>query len=482
MRGSREIKTRRIRKKDTPAGKNSDGDDGGGKQGLHRNWRDEQLAEFGYELQVESGKEVFHRLPLTLGPTECERLVTFHRGGGYALRNNLISRLAYAAGMNPADEVSLQATDINFETGEAHAHAGRAGRDRYIFIDKETLAMLKAWIEGKRPTDRLFDVTEEEIWQIMQEAAAETDVAGRYEPMGRRFSPLSLRGQFAIHSCDRGMTPYTLTALMGHEFFETTSMYVDASVAAALQCYDILGPLAGGRAETGIGAYGASGRAASLCGRPKLYASADDEIRAEFAGHCIPGYRVGKRLPSAAPTREECRKLMTAYIEGELAFRNNLIIRLLYVTGMRIGEETNLRVADINFENRTLFVRYSKGDKDRYVVVDPETLDMLRTWTEGKRPGDSVFGIGKYAIGLIVERAGTMTGVAQKYAALKLTYSPHSFRHSFATHCFENGMPVDIVMKLMGHEFPKTTLLYVHTTKEFRQEEFRRFSPYGERE
>lgn len=221
---------------------------------------------------------------------------------------------------------------------------------------------------------------------------------------------------------------------------------------------------------------------------PKIYKNAMAEILAEFGDELIGGYywdekekkkrkRV-KRLPVTLP-RGECLQIITAYKTGKWAFRNNLISRLMYTTGVRLAEEAGLYVADINYEDQTGFVRMGKEGKDRYVCIDSDTLEMLKTWIGDKPPTASVFDLSDRQIARIIEEAGVITGVAQKYEGMKRRFSPHSLRHSFATHCYENGMKLFALKKLMGHEYLTTTLQYVDTAMAFEREEYKKTGPLG---
>lgn len=220
---------------------------------------------------------------------------------------------------------------------------------------------------------------------------------------------------------------------------------------------------------------------------PKFYKNAREEIIAEFGDELIGGYygddeekekkrkRV-KRLPVTLP-RGECHQIMNAYTKGKWASRNNLISRLMYATGIRLAEEAGLNVADINFEDQTGFVRMGKEGKDRYVCIDPETLEMLKTWIGDKPPTSSLFDLSDRQIARIIEEAGEITGVAQKYEGMKRRFSPHSLRHSFSTHCYENGMKLFILKKLLGHEYLGTTLQYVDTAMALEREEYKKTGP-----
>jgi len=215
--------------------------------------------------------------------------------------------------------------------------------------------------------------------------------------------------------------------------------------------------------------------------RPRRYRSALEEIRHElleiWGG---PPYERGDKLP-ATLSREECRQLMTAYLEGKWAFRNNLISRILYATGMRGEELENLKVCDLLYDQGTIFIRAGKGDKDRYVCCDEETFKMIRQWCEGEKKdlADPVIGVSVRQIRRIVEEAGEITGISQKYEAMGRVFSSHSLRHAFATHCYENGMRTLTLKKLMGHEFLATTEIYLYTSMRYEVEEFKKVGPLG---
>lgn len=211
------------------------------------------------------------------------------------------------------------------------------------------------------------------------------------------------------------------------------------------------------------------------------YKSAIEEIKAELKsefGRMPEGWSwTRERKLPATLSREECQSLMTAYKKGKFAPRNNLIIRLLYATGIRGEEMENLKFCDIFYDNRTVFVRAGKGDKDRYCGVDRETLELLREWQKGKALDESVFGITLRQIRRVVEGAGDMTGVSAKYEAMGRTFSTHSLRHAFATHCFENGMRLPTLQRFMGHEYILTTMVYLHTSQRYDMVEYERCHP-----
>jgi len=218
------------------------------------------------------------------------------------------------------------------------------------------------------------------------------------------------------------------------------------------------------------------------------YKSAQDEIRwelrEEFGG--LPekyGWTRDRLLP-ATLSGEECRALMTAFTKGKFARSNNLVLRTFYSTGMRIEEMENLRFCDVNFGRKEVFVRAGKGEKDRYTVADSETLRQLKAWMEdeGKKLEDSVFGILLRQIRRVVEEAGKITGISEKYEAMGRVFSAHSLRHAFATHCYEAGMRLPTLQKLLGHDYILTTMIYLYVSHKSDIEEYERTHPLEEKQ
>lgn len=408
------------------------------KQCVYKNALEELVAELGVELGEKSGFKLVLVLPVALGHSQCMRLINAFTGGKDAFRNNLLARMIYATGITSEEEANLKGEDILFEEQRLHIHRGEGGREREIFIDRETLALLKTWMKGKKPADSVFSLTAARIDQIIEEAAVMTGIDTIFSAMGRRFSSRSLRHQYAIYSCERGMRIFTLHYILGQEYIQTTSMYPHAAMAAERSEYDAMGPFGNRRDEEGRLAERTSfsdiltaADAAFLPGRPRLYSSAREEILAEQAAEQGRGFRAPFKIamPASTPTRDDCRQLIVAYKDEEFATRNNTMMRTFYASGVRIGEGRNLVGADINSENRTGFVRSGKGGRDRYVCIDDETLAQLKIWMKDRSPADSLFGISIPQLARVIEKAGRMTGVSPKYEALKRRFSPHSFRH-----------------------------------------------------
>jgi integrase/recombinase XerD len=140
-----------------------------------------------------------------------------------------------------------------------------------------------------------------------------------------------------------------------------------------------------------------------------------------------------------------------------------VMLSILYGCGLRISELLNLKVQDIDGERRTFKIRLGKGNKDRFVVIPPSLLDQLRRYWCHEHPRDWLFPTslrGNYPISdssLIKKLKATlqMTGINKRY-------SPHSFRHAYATHQLESGMPLHQLQHQLGHNNVRTTSRYLH--------------------
>ncbi|CAM9319903.1 unnamed protein product, partial [Phaeothamnion confervicola] len=171
--------------------------------------------------------------------------------------------------------------------------------------------------------------------------------------------------------------------------------------------------------------------------------------------------RAKKTLP-ATPTREEIRQLLEApSLTDRTGPRDRLILRTLYATGIRLAELCALKFADINYEGQSLFIRDGKGAKDRYVLADVQTMAMLKQWQGDQGPEAVVFDLSDRQIERLVTQYGTQTGLTQKYAAMDRGLSPHSFRHAYATHFYENGVDLFTLKRLMGHAYLDVTENYI---------------------
>lgn len=174
------------------------------------------------------------------------------------------------------------------------------------------------------------------------------------------------------------------------------------------------------------------------------------------------GRREGLRLP-ATPTRTEIQDLLSAALQdarnGE---RNHMIIRLFYASGIRRKELTNIIKADLYLDRNVVFIRSGKADKDRYVLIDQETSNLLRSYTHGMKNDEVLFGMSTRTINRVVERAVKDSGLKDRYDAMGRKFTVHSLRHAYATHMYEAGADIFLLKTLMGHYSLSVTKMYIY--------------------
>ena len=194
----------------------------------------------------------------------------------------------------------------------------------------------------------------------------------------------------------------------------------------------------------------------------------------ELAGEFLkPSDKTGERLP-AVLSRPEIQELLDA---AKPQPREHLLFRTFYASAMRISEVAAILIADLYLDELKIFVRDGKGDKDRYVLIDPETAQLLKEFTKDRPLDDKVFGIGERQIARMVEEYAEKLGITERYEAIGRRFTPHSFRHTCATHLYENGMDIYIIKDLLGHASIAVTREYIHIGINRQRDDYTSFHP-----
>jgi len=156
--------------------------------------------------------------------------------------------------------------------------------------------------------------------------------------------------------------------------------------------------------------------------------------------------------------------------------RDKLLIRIPWRTGIRVSELINLREQDIDYENRAITIIVQKErkkdgkpiEKRRVVPIDQGTLDMIKEYLEWAKQfpykGDLLFPMTRQRVNEIFWKLGKKAGLKQigDPAISKHTnMHPHTLRHSFAIHCIKRGMSIERLQKILGHQSPTTTSVYL---------------------
>lgn len=148
--------------------------------------------------------------------------------------------------------------------------------------------------------------------------------------------------------------------------------------------------------------------------------------------------------------------------------KHKAILFTAYSAGLRVSEVVNLKISDIDSDRMQIFVRKAKGKKDRYVMLSPLVLDILRSYLKQCNPMPSIylFEGNKPGIPYSVKSAQKIFQLAKNTAGIRKQVGFHSLRHSFATHLLEKGVDTHYIKDLLGHFSIKTTEIYLHVKKE----------------
>jgi integrase/recombinase XerD len=167
--------------------------------------------------------------------------------------------------------------------------------------------------------------------------------------------------------------------------------------------------------------------------------------------------------------------------------RNRAMLELLYGSGLRVSELVGLKLTDIYADLGLLKVR-GKGDKERLVPIGREAFHYLNLYREQVRPGVSLKNEAKNV--LFLNRRGAMLSRVMvflickdlaKKAGIQKSISPHTFRHSFATHLIEGGADLRAVQELLGHESILTTEIYTHLDRAYLSQMVQDFHPMNQK-
>jgi len=163
--------------------------------------------------------------------------------------------------------------------------------------------------------------------------------------------------------------------------------------------------------------------------------------------------------PRKAPvvlSQEEVARLLQA----APGLKYKAALSVAYGAGLRVSEVASLKVSDIDSERMMLRVEQGKGQRDRYVMLSPQLLELLRDWWRAARPPVWLFP-GQNPINPITPRQLNRAVTAAKdLAGISKRVSPHTLRHSFATHLLEQGVDIRVIQVLLGHAKLDTTALY----------------------
>jgi integrase/recombinase XerC len=196
----------------------------------------------------------------------------------------------------------------------------------------------------------------------------------------------------------------------------------------------------------------------------------------------LRGPRQDKKLPHFLNEKDIVQLLEAPTTDSPLGWRDRAILETLYSAGLRVAELTGLNMDDVDLDSGLATVR-GKGKRERLALLGPQALSALKRWLEQR---DAVTAQRRSQRAVFLNRRGTrlttrsVGRLLEKYlalAGLDPRTSPHTLRHSFATHLLDRGADIRSVQELLGHRSLATTQVYTHVTTHRLRDSYQKAHP-----
>jgi integrase/recombinase XerD len=216
------------------------------------------------------------------------------------------------------------------------------------------------------------------------------------------------------------------------------------------------------------------------------YLLLDDYLRADPT-ELLEAPKTGMKLPEVLSIDEVDRILASIDLSKPFGQRNRAMLEVLYSCGLRVSELTGLKFSDVYFEEEYIRVE-GKGSKQRLVPVSQQALHEIRNYLYDrqqivvKKGFENTLFLNKNGTALTRVMIFYIIKAQAALAGIIKTISPHTFRHSFATHLLEGGANLRAIQLMLGHEKITTTELYTHIDREFLRREITSHHPRNRKE
>lgn len=187
--------------------------------------------------------------------------------------------------------------------------------------------------------------------------------------------------------------------------------------------------------------------------------------------------KVWERLPRYLGKDEIEKLLVMPDTTTENGVRDRAILELMYASGLRVSEVLNLKVEDVDFEKGIIFVKEGKGKKDRVVPIGKIALFWLKEYLRIRKRNSNYLFTGKKGERLTRQRLWQIIREYARKAEIDITISPHTIRHTFATHLLLGGADIRSLQELLGHSSIRTTEIYTHLANPELEKLFRKYHP-----
>lgn len=181
---------------------------------------------------------------------------------------------------------------------------------------------------------------------------------------------------------------------------------------------------------------------------------------------------------------DEIKKLLDVDLVNKYSYRNKAMLELMYATGLRVSELVNLKLNDIDLDS-DLLKTMGKGSKERIIPVGDYAVYYIKIYLKHYRPQllkkENTEYLFLNNLGKKISRQSFFKIVKNEAIKkdIKTNFSPHTLRHSFATHLLDRGADIVSIKELLGHSSLATTQIYTHRSDKKLQEDYKRFHPHG---
>lgn len=171
----------------------------------------------------------------------------------------------------------------------------------------------------------------------------------------------------------------------------------------------------------------------------------------------LPSIPKKKKLPTVL-SKQECKLLF----KTPKLLKHRIILCIIYSAGLRVSEVANLEQKDIDFQRKTIHIKDSKYNKDRYIPLSNYIIKGLKAYYNEYKPQKWVFNGQTKNIPLSASRIQSIVKEIREKSGIQKEITTHTLRHSYATHLLEDGVDLVTIQKLLGHAKIETTMIYLH--------------------